>query len=1580
MGKILWTRYVVISVLVLLMGTTQLSAMGPCSVTFDPNIDTYTSADSPIVIDAGLTQLNDGTYTITADTSDITVVLCGDAILQGDDATRINFVAHNGFKITVVLDHNLTYQGKDQTHPLLVTSGGLGDVVYSITGGKGLSIGSVDGNHPAKMFVLMDDPCYATGEKPTLLFRRACSTGVPLVDTQDVTITINPHSLLSYLSQQNDIYIAEDQAIILFDPGNVMPSDMVPYPGTMVLKLQGGGFVIAGHWVDVPNPIPGSEGLMDSCIMCTTCLYNQEFAWTDIKLPIAAGHKATTFVKVSSSACDYSRQGGLRVANYNTQLFELLSDPFCTLGTRTDMSGYVGSFNGIREGFVLGANALLEIADNTFVDYKAFSPNLCPDTLPSVADYDGFIVPAKRLLKKRNPSAFFVDGNNNPDASAAEIRMGKHAGLFFRSLFKSHFDIGSMDFVVDPADRAFGEGEYVFIVEAPLCVHGENKCENKERSKIEILSLQVRPFGGELFPCDHKKQFPMRTFNRHESCRGDYEAMGAYLAYNKAAFLINDGICLFDTSLVHTDMSHRVLEKNDQLSEPTYVGGEKWVLGCGKIVTCRKDRHNNDDFEFDNIPTSDIPASDISASEPVEDPACPPACLETIAVERPFISLFNSRIDLHTDVAFTGVDIRVPNIIDDCRECVDNCSKIIFYQNGNRVDDGFGRNLILGTHIGSTACDMCTIINSDAHLDVIQIEEGDYCTKVHVLTLGTASNCPSIVECAHKHHSTMRHPGVNNIYLGHDSNISIGLHEHDSHHSRFAHGSPATLFIDGNFFAFSSHGGRLCDPRLAHITGQGGIFVDKHGTFKIARDCRAVMDVMVTRNGNGHVDLPADQVVFGPLFGITDWRLDLSHEDRGRDHRDSIVHREEHISHYTFNWIGIHHDRGGFLGYSRKYRPFIIPCADKHDFPRVKEDNVHGLAKVEGIVDEFQVQGSRIGNEAVFEVNGGRIRELVFVPANHGGEIAAAVVVLKNDGIVGVGPAFPEAESLFASTTLGINGVTIIADGSGRVELNHDLIINNRCAFFKGPHFASGFDTLEITSDKVRTIRVRPSGCLDFRSFDNSDDIVRFGGNIRLIMEPGSSILMGGGVLQCANDVTVIIEPSVISRDIFRSLRIGDFNEHGNPHESQRAAGAHHPYAPLTKCGHNVKNTDEFRVKIHGAGLIQLKDDARLFIDKHAFVGIETLHDGAHRDHRDHMHERDGGHHRGHGGCRDHKDHDDHDGHRGDRGDGCDRCCGKDKHHKNKKSCISVTDITIELNDNALFSLGGDMVSQGGVLQVGNTQDHENHEVRFRLLVNGLNARFMMAAQSFLGLNAGIVRQGEYEAPNDWLIDVLWNVSTISIDVQKGLFSHAQIYSGDDQRASLLAIGQHKAFPDSETRFNLFYPAGAARSAQANIHGGGNMVLITGGLGAFHPIVLDQDGTIDVSNDQRPQGIHTHMKVGVLASRVLLSNEPVGNVRALAFFQAIKLLEAVSDVNSRDSGLAVAAIDEVESSGLETRLRVVAIDRGTINRTQVTTIFAANGGTEESNLKQAADIGAVDITFTADEPAPSSVTAVNQIS
>ena len=107
-------------------------------------------------------------------------------------------------------------------------------------------------------------------------------------------------------------------------------------------------------------------------------------------------------------------------------------------------------------------------------------------------------------------------------------------------------------------------------------------------------------------------------------------------------------------------------------------------------------------------------------------------------------------------------------------------------------------------------------------------------------------------------------------------------------------------------------------------------------------------------------------------------------------------------------------------------------------------------------------------------------------------------------------------------------------------------------------------------------MRVTKDGILDLSAFE-STHAVEFGGNLRVIFEPGARVLFGisQATLRWADNATCEFEPVVNTAAIER--------------------------------GSDLTSTNTVRVRLTGAGILEFTDCARADVPRDAFVGIEAL-------------------------------------------------------------------------------------------------------------------------------------------------------------------------------------------------------------------------------------------------------------------------------------------------------------------------------------------------------------------------------------
>jgi hypothetical protein len=1109
--------------------------------------DVQNVRDENLVINDNVTLPGGGT-SIEARRRNVDVYLDQTLTVQanGSAESQLYLLAHENHTITIHVNYDLTFQGSDfnKKEPLLIVQGGLGSVIWDIKGGQKLRFISDDNSSGTSYYLFMHN-ADEYGASPETLFRRAdegnpkgllkdwygggCppygdgnswgeehhSHGESHSRNKDIIVEIGKHSIMGFLSSANN-FDSDSRGAIAFDPANTGC-------GTMTLDIKDTGAVIVAAYHTNNHR---TDQITNSSID---------------RSKIVGG--ISMFAVINGLGPDIP--AGLIVLNENEKLSDLLIDPFLNLDTRKELNNFRGKFDGNKQwGMIVSANGILEIGDNANLDYIGLSDNKKPDVKHIPGCHGG----AEHFIKYRNPSALIFDGSHDPCALPAALVFGQTAGLYLRSGVDNHGRVRSFDhghpFTVDPDRLAPGAGNFVMDVEGYLVVAGP-EFDGAFLAAIQVLSLEVTPTGGPLFIYGEETNFPLRTFARDQD--------GIYRRYNKAAILVNNHIVFNNSSLVHTDENHIVIESDDITSEPTYVGGETFLL----------EKHRDCDL------------------------------LESI-LARPKIEFVNGRFLVHTSVAITGVDFLIPNNVDFGDICLKNMSEFTFYQNGYAIDDGTGRTMILGTLVGSTAIDDTTIISADAHLDIMQIYNG--CETAvdpndpqgdQTLFLTNSANNDKVNEYITT--DVFNQPSTHEIYLGNTTNISIGI---NADCTGFEIDTSPWLRVVGNFFAFRSRGGILGEPQLSAVEGQGAIFVDLNGILNMGPTGYATDGAMVVRSHNALVNLPVEQLIFDPEIGLTNWKPDLE-----TINDVVLVQAGEVISDYTINWTDIQKN-------FNEYTPYPVQDISAAYVPPVTEANITLIPTIEGDIDQLQIQNSRFGDPATIKIRGGSVGELVFLPGEDlPGQAQVAIIVLEDGGQVGIGNANRNLDSIFTTSIIGRNGVMFISNtGGGEVVMNGSVEILGQAPFLTGPDAAGSSLTLSGSS----SLTVSSMGTLDLRSLTEGN-VMTFGGESQIVFEPGSTILLGGGTLEFSGNSSVYFQPSTGIAEYFDAIPLGPIDNTLDPLTPTLAADPHNQYAPLIDYGAGLSNTDPFRVVFAGTGVVFFNNNSSAQLPNGAIVGVETV-------------------------------------------------------------------------------------------------------------------------------------------------------------------------------------------------------------------------------------------------------------------------------------------------------------------------------------------------------------------------------------
>lgn len=1082
------------------------------------------------------------------------------------------------------------------------------------------------------------------------------------------------------------------------------------------------------------------------------------FELTDFNFAARAGASATMSLLTQGPAF----YAPLVVTNFNEVLPELQANPWCEINQNL----------ANQPGFILGQNGALNIPSNTYLDYIGCVMNRTPNPLIPAGILRGR--PLTSVIKDRNPSALIVDGSSDEFAATrAQINIGAPAAMYFRS--GVYFDPVTQTEVVIPLDpnspftdiwfainpeyqlrEDAGYGNIVFDVEAPVNVNGSGE------SALQILSWHVDGVGGSVFIENVDTIFPRRDFI--------VDGNGIPVQYNKGCFMINNRMNMISSAIQHMDTLHQVYEKNFPLqSEASYIGGESWLL-------CQDRR-------------------------------------------RPKIVLNNSAFLVQTDAAMTGVDLFVPEVDGEGG----NNSTIVFYGNGRCVDNGVGRNLIMGTNIGALASDFGTILNRDAHMDAMQEFALTPATPQFLRWLNAYNNNKVLPNDPADELTIVGQYSVHDIFLGHASNISIGT-------PAAAGTDPVTglpfvlttnpdVQIAGTFIGVDTQGGTINNPAMSMSTGEGGIFVDNQGVFEVVDTNRAYIGAVVAKSFNGVIDLPRRQVLFQNRVGIANSALNLSDPAQL-----TIIGEDEVLSDYTLDWkntVKDFCDETVFVPYD----PVATPPACLA--PAVTASNLQSLPRVFGNVDQFQIINSLLGDEAHIMFDNAEIREFI-VLRNDEEPVSAAMafVALQNDAELGLGTANRNIDSDEGQVFLGVNGITLCANGNAQVFLNQNILVDNVCHILKGPNFGFTQDEvpvpvlqrLQITSVVPQELRIKSGGVLDLTQFDDAvfNEVV-IAGEVRLVFEPGSRLILGHAPLRITENAQVVFQ------SFFDAGRVPD--------------------GTLTY-------TDPFRVKIStnstgdlGEGLTQwiFSENAQMVFQRGSLVGVESAGLVTVPDVQ-----------------------------------------GGDQGPRPIVNCSYITRLNLKFIDNAKILVGSDS-DFGGALQVGNTTDQalNGGSIDFTLTIGDLvldsfGAGLVIGSQGFLGLGVGVVDKPSTTlvAPNNWRVANLFNVNAININVIEGTIQHNETFTGADDDASLIAIGNNVA------GYNTNGLGFVNLATGGHVLGGGNIVQISGAAPVF-PVVTTVDGVI---NGTLSAGILTSAPMTTDPSKTALSVPAT----ATEFFNFIK--------------------------------------------------------------------------------------------
>ncbi|QQR48791.1 hypothetical protein IPF37_04490 [bacterium] len=583
---------------------------------------------------------------------------------------------------------------------------------------------------------------------------------------------------------------------------------------------------------------------------------------------------------------------------------------------------------------------------------------------------------------------------------------------------------------------------------------------------------------------------------------------------------------------------------------------------------------------------------------------------------------------------------------------------------------------------------------------------------------------------------------------------------------------PITRF-DNKGTVYANHGGRLT---VASPTDPGSVppevIVDTVIAQRVWNDWNLAGTTRVT-DLSGRVDLPHDQSTFLPNAAVQPWGFTAAmfaarsaetdglvrlggffNQDLGRVRYDRSGAED-----VVINWNNIEGDDHLFDDIHRsplasrfasvRRRP-ITRLTEIIDFAIDRPDNLLFVGAGEDI-RQLRVAGATQSNPFYLLVTGdainpvsGRVREFVSVPLtqdNPFDDVVGAgdhgILFLENGGRIGLGTREINSHSGGNSwKILGKDHVQIVPLGDGIIDLNADLVIEDRQALIASTQFSSVVSNrLTFYSDLPREIRVIAGGELDLSSFGQSENLqqIAFGGQVRLIMEPGSIIRFPsnpvGGVVLYFNDQSQLIFEG--------------------------------PFEPQTevRCYANSDAAQADRIKIVGIGQIWGNKDAQIMVNNNALVGVQNDDVSLFTDIIISMNRQS------------------------NFNIGTPEVSGGAFEVGNPSSVlggeINFTLSTIGENAGMFVGRGGFFGLAAGVI---NRPGNLNGDA-----VQSQNP--VLDIDGFALLDEDDLPVFTPDTTHAWQVQGLFEVNNITIDLQAGFIDHARIYDGSHREASLMAFG-----------------------------------------------------------------------------------------------------------------------------------------------------------------------------------------------
>ncbi len=1150
------------------------------------------------------------------------------------------------------------------------------------------------------------------------------------------------------------------------------------------------------------------------------------------------------------------------------------------------MQVYTGP-NTPQPGFILGVNGTIEVGHNTFIDYvsnsgqqlisrQTTSPNGALPGFPDVLA-TGFpqldaalieintanapdIYQAQDVLKLHSPSAFIVDGLMNPfialtpqltqyiafdqGETQAGIYLYGNAKFYLRNgsqegstvpnsrievdpetggdIFVSTYDPniigegfydGNTLALDDTSVETLGEGGEVFSVNGPLFMQSlatdlEDGSVYFAEGEFNLSSYDISWYG---------TRFNLDIILSAEILTRDLltplQIYGSYRRNNKPYMSVNDDIQLVSMTWNHDDVTHFVSEDNS--SEPTYVGGEALVFN--EALT-----------------------------------------LSSYEGEQPVISIVNTDIDVHQDMALSGFFLEVTDYdTEDEEDPIEaNFSAINFYNHGDDNDTytiNRSRCLSIGTDGNVLASGDSADVLDSARLFCYRssnfVSDDDVANPVAKVSLATypesnfvatSQRGTQVINLANKSNINLGWPTspVSFIDLAGDNTYPWLPFDYDEAADVILDPStnaPATLIVEGDHFYF---GGQDRDgfppvspvptadePAIIYANfgalfgvlestsedEQRRVYFDTIIAGKIGFDSKkAIID--------GYVSIPFDQLKMGANASFQPWGLDVGEVLVNSPGLNIPVNTlESFFNEMTIPWGNIYPtlNFAPVKGFGKELTRGTLAGAEVATSSPKRKSAAKRHEKLNGFDSKAKASKHRyvIPNTAPVAMPTGILE---FGPSNYleqvrvsGSTSAHPVHLYFTGNFTSLGYSqvreFTSEESTPFIAGEGMYGAFFMDNGA-RVGLGsrewdqHSVYAWNKLGREWLTLYPNGNCVIELNNN----ITIQdPEAIVATTNFGNVANGLSH--RITFYSEESYEIRVPTGQ---EFDLSSFGQPTlsagrngVGTQEIAISGKVRLVFEQGSTLRFPNLAGDQKAKAPI------LLVDEEAEIVFEGVMDREKEDKSELNFYRTSIVGVGKIHLTKN---------------------------------------------GKIKIFDEALVGIvsetnSDTDLVVNLDRDSQFLIGDDN-NKGGSLEIGNIAPVTGSGITFRLELDGNNCLFNVGQFGFFGIGAGVDSQPE-DYVNSWTVAQRYSVDSIYLSLVQGTFSHNQIENGDQRdvlgdfaEGSLWAIG-----PVSGT-YTIEMSPGVLNTdaAYVDIRGGGNILYVPAGADEEIPTVFDltQDGGI----------------------------------------------------------------------------------------------------------------------------------------